>query len=914
MHDLIQPDRSDTARIDLAVLDALPAGIAVLSAGGDIVCVNEAWRSRIGGAGRAGLYEGPGASYLSICDAAAAGGDQVLTAIAAGLRAVLAGAAPEFRLEYPDHLGEEQRWFLCTARPLRQGGLVIEHLPISDLKQMEQRVQRERQVAASAHEALCEAVETMSEGFALYDADDRLLFCNEHYDAFYRPVSQLVRSGTAFRDLTRAAAEAGLFPDAIGREDQWVDDTIRCLTAANGEMELRLAGNRWIRMRTRRTVKESLVCIVTDISELKRREASLQASEARFRHFAEAGSERFWEMDEELRFSYYSVPKGDDSGVLGDRLLGRTLWEVVTAEGTANEYWRRHCDELEAHLPFRDFRFSKSMPSGQISHYRTGGVPVFDDDGRFGGYRGVMADETEEVEARLRAERAEALLRAAVESVPYGFVIHDRDDRLVLCNSKYQELYRLSDEAIRTGVSFETAVREGLAEGRYLEALGREEEWLAERLEKHRHPTGAWEQRQGSAWILVEETPLPDGGTVGMRTDITEVKRNAERAIQSERLQALGTLAGGIAHDFNNLLAAMIGYTELLADEPDLGEEARDCVEQVLSAGQKAKDLVKQILRFSRFTDDGAAELCCLATVAGEVVSMLRPTIHPDIRLEVDVRSRCADVLAIPAHLSQIVMNLTVNAVQAIGRRKGRVEVRVDEVEVDEVFAAAHPPLAGGPCVRLVVRDDGPGMDEALLKRIFEPFFTTKQVGEGTGMGLSVVHGIVGKYDGMVTAYSEPGVGSEFHVYLPRATDAAGERRAVASTAAATAGGAGNALLVDDDPAVRGATAGLLSRLGYCIVEFSDAASALEGFREHPDDFALVVTDQVMPGMSGQELAMAIRETRPALPLLLCTGYGHGLDETRLAELGHTALLVKPFTLRELGATLDGLVGAARSC
>lgn len=893
--------------LDVAVLDALRDAIAVLSGDGEITCANDAWCRLADSAGTGFFGARPGTLLPALCETAGAGGDASQSELGAALRSLLAGEVPELAIDCQTGAEDGRGWYRLTGRCRPDGGLVVQATDITDLKRMEARLVRERQVAASAHDALCEAVDSMSEGFALYDQDGCLEFCNEHYESFYRPVAELIRPGVEFRKLAGAAVAAGLFPEAVGCEAEWLRRRLTLLSSGDAELENVLSDGRWVRARTRRTARGSRVAILTDITELKRREERLKASEARFRHFAEAGSERLWELDSDLRFSFYSAPRDDVSGTLGETSIGKTVLEVAEVEGTLDRNWRQHWEDLDAHRPFRRFRFSRPV-KGVLRHFRSSGLPVFGEAGEFLGYRGTVADETEEVEARLRAERAEEHLRTAVEAIPYGFVIRDHDDRLVLCNARYREIYGLSEELVRPGTSLEAALRAGLAERRYPDAVGREEEWLAERLRKHRQPGGAWEQRFQDRILLVEEVPMADGGVVGTRIDITEVKRGAERAIQSERLQALGTLAGGIAHDFNNLLAAMIGYAELVLDEPDLKQDARDSLEQVLSAGRKAKDLVKQILRFSRFTDDGAAEPCRMGKIAEEVLGILRPAIHPDVQLFLDVRSPDADVLAIPAHLSQIVMNLTMNAAQSIGQRPGQVEVLVEEIEVDEEFAAQHPPLSCGRCVRLTVRDTGPGMEESLMRHIFEPFFTTKEVGQGTGMGLSVVHGIVGKYDGTITVYSEVGVGSVFRVFLPLVADGPSQPRDCPAKQPVVAGRAGNALLVDDDATVRGACAALLARLGYCVLEFADAQSALECLRNEPDGISLVVTDQVMPNMSGQELATAIRETSPDLPILLCTGYGHGLDEERLAALGETSVLVKPFTLRELSAALDGLL------
>ncbi len=896
------------------LLDALDVPAVVVGRDGTLERTNRAWEQLAHDNGLPPAEVGVGRNYLTVCEQAARSGDALASDLERGLRAVLAGEKSDFVLEYSCHAGRERRWYRCRASRLPAGGgALLQHLPITDVKRMESRLLEEQEARRDAADLLNEAVETMSEGFALYDADGVLLHCNSRYLEIYRPIARHIRPGVSFRDVIRLALEAGLFPDARGREAEWTEQTAERLRALNGEVEHRLSENCWIRVRVRSTAQGQRVAILTDISEIKRREAALRSSEARFRDFAAAGAERFWETDAALRVISFEGPQEEEPLPSRDAIVGRTLRELAAANGLTGPRFERHLADLEAHRSYREFRFSVADAGGRRRHLRASGVAAHDDSGRFLGYRGVLGDETEVVEARLRAERAESHLRAAVETAPYGFAIFDARERLLLSNARFRELYRLEEAESRPGVTFESLVRTGLAAGRYPDAVGREEAWLEARLAKFRRPPGPWEQQVGDRWVLVDERDLPDGGKVAIRTDISGVKRDAERATRSERLQSLGTLAGGIAHDFNNLLSAILGYGELALDDLGAGADPREHLVNILSAGHHARDLVKQILRFSRISEEGEPEPCRLGALVEEVVALLRPTVHPDVRIDVrlprEAGAEEATVRAAPGHLSQVVMNLVVNATQAIGQGRGRVELVVDELEVDPLFAERHPPLAAGPCMRLIVRDDGPGIEQTALNRVFEPFFTTKEVGQGTGMGLAVVHGIVSRYAGAVTAYSEFGRGAEFRVYLPcdpsRPAPAAGDAEVESRPAVPR----GRALVVDDVDSVRGAVAGLLGRLGYEAVDVANAEAALERLAASPASFSLLVTDQVMPGMSGQDLAEAARRLRPDLPVLLCTGFGHGLDQQRLEALGRCSLVVKPFTLKELGQALDRLDG-----
>jgi PAS domain S-box-containing protein len=396
---------------------------------------------------------------------------------------------------------------------------------------------------------------------------------------------------------------------------------------------------------------------------------------------------------------------------------------------------------------------------------------------------------------------------------------------------------------------------------------------------------------------------LGDGlaGAVLVFRDITERVQMEEHLRQAHHLQALGTLAGGIAHDFNNVLAVIMGYTELAVMTLPPSGPTHAALHDALAAAHRAKALVQQILVFSRQQPAGRAPLA-LASLLQEAVTFLRASLPTTIELHLHLTDTAGPVLADATQIHQVVMNLCTNAGYAMRETGGRLEIHLDGVEVDPTVAAPHPALTPGPYVRVTLRDTGPGMPPEVLARIFEPYFTTKALGEGSGMGLAVVHGIVASHGGAVTVQSAPGQGATFMVYLPRLA----QDVAVPPTPAQIPLPRGHEriLLVDDEARVAEMGQRLLTHLGYTVVAYTSSREALDAFRAAPERFDLLITDHTMPEMTGAVLARAVRQIRPELPLILCTGFSETMTAEHAHGLGIDAYLMKPWESRVLAQTL----------
>jgi PAS domain S-box-containing protein len=520
-------------------------------------------------------------------------------------------------------------------------------------------------------------------------------------------------------------------------------------------------------------------------------------------------------------------------------------------------------------------------------------------------YAGSLTD----IEPRKRYEaeilRQTALLDELFESAPEAVALLDLDGRVMRINREFATLFGftaeesigrrlpeliLPDDQIDEALTTREAIRSG-------ERVSAE----CERLRK-----------DGSrVHIALTASPVTmEGRMIGVYTihrDITERKlaeaeqeRLQARLLQAEKMEAVGRLAGGIAHDFNNVLGGILGYGEMLLDSAAADSPEQRYARNLLIAANRARDLVDQILTYSR-SQRAVRGPVDIGRIVAETLEVVRGSIPADIALDVAVPQAPLVVYGDATQIHQVVMNLCTNAVHAMGG-EGTLSVSLQAVDLEQELRLAQATLSPGRYVKLVVADTGTGMDGATLARIFEPFFTTKEVGRGTGLGLSLVYGIVADSGGATHVTSELGLGSTFEIYLPRSD--------VDSVAAETAdrpidrGHGERILLVDDEKPLLIMTAELLTRLGYDPAPFSDPHSALASLEAMPEAYDLVLTDEMMPGLTGTALARAALKARSGLPIILISGYTGPMLTQMALGAGVREILRKPVQSRELAAAL----------
>ena len=372
---------------------------------------------------------------------------------------------------------------------------------------------------------------------------------------------------------------------------------------------------------------------------------------------------------------------------------------------------------------------------------------------------------------------------------------------------------------------------------------------------------------------------------------------------QIQKMEAIGTLAGGIAHDFNNILASIMGYTELALNHAHQDTPLFSNLDNVFKASMRAKKLVEQILTFSR-QEEGELIPGKLKHIIKEVLSFLKATLPAEIIIQKNIRSESIALIN-PTQIHQILMNLCTNAAHAMRISGGMLRVELTELELDEIYVDQQISLPAGNYIKLVINDTGQGMTPEIKSRIFEPFFTTKKQGEGTGMGLSMVHGIVSSHNGKISVYSEPGVGTTFNVFFPTLEDdmlpSKNESKPIPT-------GEERILIVEDETIIMEMLKQTLKLLGYKVLARCDAREALELFKNAPNNFDLVITDLNMPYLHGDKLALQLKTIRADIPVILCTGFSNKFNSDNLGQNGIDAFIMKPVIKRQIAEMIRELL------
>ncbi len=641
--------------------------------------------------------------------------------------------------------------------------------------------------------------------------------------------------------------------------------------------------------------KDAVLTQFIDITERKRIEEALSVSDAELRALFAAMNDVVLVIDREGVYREIAPTRPDLLYKSPQELLGKSLRDVFLPEqaeafisAIQNALQTQQTVTVEYELPI----------GGQMYHFEAAISPMTADSTLW-----VARDITE----RASVEQERRLLATAIEHSTEAVFITDAQNKFIYVNQAFEQIYGYTQADVfgktphflvsdRHDQYFFTYLKDTIFSGKPWRGYLFNRQKNGQFIEVHATITPIFDNAETLTHF------------VSVHRDMTREREIERRSQQSQRLEAVGTLAGGIAHDFNNILTPIIGYAELCRMATPAGSQLYSDLEHISVAANRARELVRQILSFSRQSRYERKPLL-MSPIIEEALTLLRATLPATIEIEQEIEPGDLLVVADATQIHQIIMNLCTNAYQAMPQG-GTLKIKLQEVEVDRHFAETHPGLSPGIYLELTVRDTGVGIPPEILDKIFEPYFTTKGEESGTGMGLATVHGIVASYGGMTTVYSEAGQGTEFKLYFPALSEDTTEEDIVEQP---VEGGNESILFVDDEEAIAKLGATVLGSYGYAVTSVTHPQQALERLRKDPDAFDLLITDMTMPDITGDLLALEAQKLHPGIPIILCTGFSDRIDAERARQLGIGQFLNKPFSFKQLAMAARELLDEAAS-
>ena len=842
-----------------------------------------------------------------------------LTIGVVGLVALLAAAVATGWIVFAVRLAQPVERLANAARRMTGGATLVQIGPNysgGEIGQVErafdamvETVVHQKLEIEEASRILDDAINSLSEAVVLYDAEERLVFCNRRSQTLLAPLRDLLVPGARFEDLVRAHIERAGEEASDDLQAEQLDEILTRFRAHEQNV-LQLRDGRWLRVSYSATSDGGTVVAVADVTDLVLRERELAAINVRIKAYAESSADWFWEQDSGFRFTF-TTPS---PGLLDPRdVIGKTRWELDSAPDLNASVWPAHRERLFRREPFRDFRFRVRDSDGRVRTMSISGLPICSADGTFEGYCGIGRDLTEEVDSVEKLRLSEERFRTLAETAPTGIYRMDVSGTIVFANEIWRRTTSLDQVPVmppswRSVVHAEDGDRvmkgrvDAISEGRELR-----EEYRV------RRPDGS------VRWVLDAAAPERDGdgtivGFVGTLADITEKREIEARLEQSRRLEALGQLTGGIAHDFNNLLMIVLGNAEMLEDIATRGGEMKPerllrLTRTILSAAERGTSLTQNLLGFARRRSVRPEKVAVHGRLQ-ELGELLRRNLGGKIPLVFDLSAERDEVMIDLTQLGNAVINVALNARDAMPEG-GRMTISTRNLTVGAPPRIDDGDLASGRYLAVDVADTGIGMAPEVAARAIEPFFTTKGDKQSPGLGLSLVYGAVKQAQGETRIDTRPGRGTTVTLILPLVEEVAVAAPGTAAPGAETGPGRlpgrPRVLVVDDDAPVLSVMTAQVERLGCEAIGTSSADGALR-LLQAEQSFDLMFSDiDLGAGLDGFMLAREARTLHPGLRILLTTGK---LIDRGDSGDGKPPILPKPFTQRELADKLREVLGA----
>jgi len=768
-----------------------------------------------------------------------------------------------------------------------------------------------REQATTAQTRLMSAIESMPVDAMLFDTDERLILSNRKVIARNTGPSTPLHTGISFAEMTRLELANGVLAPVDSDQNRWLKGRVQRFRSGSNAEVMKLADGRWLLVLERRTPAGDILCIRTDITTLKRNEQELAEKSIFLRMIIENMAQGLLVFDKDLRLAVWNDRAMQIMDFPPDYAkVGRPMADFLTFRAKRGDFGPGDVDRIVAErlttagLP-QDETFDEVGPKAKVVAVRRCELPN-------GGFIATFTDITRRRHDEAALTNHRKLLQAIVDAVPAMVSAKDRDSRYILMNRFQSELYGVAPEQAVGKTSSELI---GQDYGAYTAILDRQviDSGTALPFFEERAPDAFGIQHD---W-LTTKVPLKDQtgkvtSLVTVALDMTERKRTERDLLHAQKMESLGQLTGGVAHEFNNLLTAIGGFARMAQKRIEKTDHVLECLGEVTQATERAATLTREMLAFSR-KQPMEQKIVCLADTVDEVQRLLAPVLGETIDLSVQHRDRQARAFVDTGQISQVLVNLCINARDAMPKG-GKITIASDVVSVAQDAHASAAILCPGRYVVLSVADSGTGMDEATAKQAFEPFFTTKEPGKGTGLGLSVAYGIVDQMGGTIELDTAPGEGSTFTIYLPLveseeptmpAPFELNEPRAASRQA--------TVLVAEDDPAVCRLVEAELSSLGFKVLMAGNGREAVELARTYEHDIEVLLTDVSMPEMGGPEAARAIQACRPETKVVFMSGYTTRGNNAAFALPEDAVVVFKPFSERALVEAIDSVLVDERS-